>query len=61
MPASMYLPLLVNVVGFYCFLATVMIVRMRTLVLRQNAGARWVAELEDAPFSGSSVPAGTQA
>jgi len=45
MPASMYMPLLVNVLGFYCFLATVLIARMRTLVLRQESGTRWVREL----------------
>ena len=54
MPRSMYLPLLVNVLGFYCFLATLMIVRMRTIVLRQNAGTRWVAELAEPSHAGSS-------
>ena len=52
MPSSMYLPLLINIVGFYCFLATVMIARMRTLVLRQNFGARGVADLDAGPESG---------
>ena len=52
MPASMYLPLLINIVGFYCFLATVMIARMRTLVLRQNSAARWVMELDNELESG---------
>jgi len=46
MPSSMYLPLLLNVLGFYCFLAMVMIARMRTLVLRNEAGTRWVGELD---------------
>ena len=45
MPASMYLPLLVMVLGFYCFFATVLIMRMRTLVLRKEASTRWVGEL----------------
>ena len=45
MPASMYLPLLLNVIGFYCFFATVLIARMRTLVLKKESGARWVQEL----------------
>jgi len=45
MPASMYMPLLINVLGFYCFYATVLIARMRTLVLRQESGTRWVREL----------------
>lgn len=45
MPASMYLPLLVNVLGFYCFFATVLIVRMRMLVLRRESSTRWVQEL----------------
>ena len=52
MPASMYMPLLINVLGFYCFLATVMLARMRTLVLRQNATTRWVQELPDARAAG---------
>ena len=52
MPPSMYLPLLINIVGFYCFLATVMLARMRTLVLRQNSAARWVLELDEKLESG---------
>ena len=46
MPATMYLPLLVNVLGFYCFFATVLLARLRVLVLRNEAGAQWVRELD---------------
>lgn len=60
MPASMYLPLLVNVLGFYCFLATVMIARMRNLVLRQHANTRWVQALDAAPTLSSSVSASAE-
>ena len=46
MPATMYLPLLVNVLGFYCFFVTVLLARLRVLVLRNGAGAQWVRELD---------------
>lgn len=46
MPATMYLPLLVNILGFYCFFATVLLARLRALVLRTEARAQWVRELD---------------
>jgi len=45
MPASMYLPLLVNVLGFYCFFASVLLARLRTLILGSESRTRWVKEL----------------
>jgi len=46
MPATMYLPLLINVLGFYCFFATLVLARLRTLVLRTEARAQWVKGLD---------------
>ncbi|MFK7159788.1 heme ABC transporter permease [Marinospirillum sp. MEB164] len=45
MPASMALPLLVMVLGFYCFLAWVVIVHARALILQREGQAGWVKEL----------------
>jgi heme exporter protein C len=47
MPVQMWLPLLFTVLGFYCFFAAVLLVRMRLEVLRREAGSRWViAEID---------------
>ena len=53
MPAEMWLPLLVMVLGFYCFAGHNVLSRMRLEILRREANTRWVAELS-AP---KSVPA----
>ncbi|MEM7217249.1 MAG: heme ABC transporter permease CcmC [Pseudomonadota bacterium] len=45
MPASMYLPLLLNILAFYLFFAYLLLLRVRTGILRQESGARWVREL----------------
>ncbi|AMR78524.1 heme ABC transporter permease [Cupriavidus nantongensis] len=42
MPAQMWLPLLLAVLGFYCFFGAVLFARMRLEVLRREAGSRWV-------------------
>ena len=42
MPAEMWVPLLIMVLGFYCFFAAVLMVRMRLDVLRREARASWV-------------------
>lgn len=42
MSAEMWLPLLISVLGFYCFFATVLLMRMRLEVLRREARASWV-------------------
>ena len=41
MPAQMWLPLLLAVLGFYFFFGAVLITRMRLEVLRREAGSRW--------------------
>lgn len=47
MPVQMWLPLLLTVLGFYCFYAAVLFTRMRLEVLRREAGSRWAdAEID---------------
>lgn len=41
MPMAMWLPLLIMVLGFYCFFATVLLLRMRLEVLRREARSSW--------------------
>lgn len=46
MPPEMWLPLLVMVIGFYCFLGAVLLMRMRLEILKREARTSWVrAEL----------------
>ena len=54
MPMEMWLPLLIMTIGFYCFFAAVLLVRMRTEVLRRESRTRW-AQAEVARQTGSSV------
>lgn len=42
MPAEMWLPLLFTAIGFYCFFATVLLMRMRLTVLEREARTGWV-------------------
>ena len=42
MPVEMWLPLLVMVIGFYCFFALVLLMRMRLEVLRRESRSSWV-------------------
>lgn len=44
MPASMWAPLLVNVLGAYCLFAANLIAKLRTAILRQERGTAWVRE-----------------
>ena len=49
MPAEMWMPLLVMVLGFYCFFACVLMLRMRLEVLKREARSSWVqAEVKNA-------------
>ena len=49
MPAEMWLPLLLMVLGFYCFFACVLLLRMRLEVLKREARSSWVqAEVRNA-------------
>jgi heme exporter protein C len=42
MPPEMWIPLLIMVIGFYCFFAVVLMSRARTEVLRREKKAEWV-------------------
>ncbi|MES2819709.1 MAG: heme ABC transporter permease [Pseudomonadota bacterium] len=42
MPVEMWLPLLIMVLGFYCFFGAVLLLRMRLEVLRREARSSWV-------------------
>ena len=44
MPSEMWLPLLVMVLGFYCFAAFVVLIRMRAEILEREMHTRWVAQ-----------------
>lgn len=54
MPMEMWLPLLIMTIGFYCFFAAVLLVRMRLEVLRRESRTRW-AQAEIARQVGRSV------
>jgi len=45
MPAEMWLPLLVMVIGFYAFFAVTLMLRLRNEILRRERRAGWVREL----------------
>ncbi|GGC07109.1 heme exporter protein C [Marinobacterium zhoushanense] len=45
MPAEMWLPLLVMVVGFYLFFAVTLMMRLRNEILRRERRAGWVKEI----------------
>lgn len=52
MPAEMWLPLLIMVIGFYCFFAAVLIARMRLEILRRESRARWARDAIQAQLEG---------
>ncbi len=45
MPAEMWVPLLVMVIGFYCFFATVILLRTRNEILERERRTNWVKKL----------------
>lgn len=45
MPAEMWLPLLIMVMGFYCFFIALTLMRTRHEILRREANKRWVQVL----------------
>ena len=45
MPVEMWLPLLVMVIGFYCFFATVLMMRTRNEILEREKRTQWVRGL----------------
>lgn len=42
MPVEMWAPLLLMVLGFYCFFGAVLLMRMRLEVLKREARTSWV-------------------
>lgn len=47
MPAEMWLPLLIMVLGFYCFFIALTLMRTRSEILRRESAKHWVRELAD--------------
>lgn len=47
MPAEMWLPLLIMVLGFYCFFIALTLTRTRSEILKRESAKRWVRELAD--------------
>jgi len=45
MPAEMWVPLLVMMLGFYCFFAVSLMLRLRNEILRRERRSGWVREL----------------
>ncbi|MCZ6620142.1 MAG: heme ABC transporter permease CcmC [Gammaproteobacteria bacterium] len=45
MPAEMWLPLVLNIVGIYCLLGANVLSRLRLEILRREQGTQWVREL----------------
>lgn len=45
MPVEMWLPLLVMVIGFYCFFSVSLMLRLRNEILRRERRASWVRDL----------------
>jgi heme exporter protein C len=45
MPAEMWMPLLVMVLGFYCFFAVTLMLRLRNEILRRERRSSWVRDL----------------
>ena len=45
MPAEMYLPVLVMLVGFYCFFAALIMYRMNSEIILQERGKQWLQQI----------------
>lgn len=45
MPPEMWLPLLIMVLGFYCFFAVILMIRARTEILEREKRSAWVQSL----------------
>lgn len=54
MPAQMWAPLLVNVLGAYCLLAATLIAKVRVAILNRESGAGWVRELVEQGTPGAA-------
>ena len=44
MPSEMWLPLLVNVIGFYCLMGAVVIASLRNEIMSRERNTAWVRE-----------------
>jgi heme exporter protein C len=47
MPADMYLPLLLTVLGSYCLFALVVLMRTRSQIVQNQSGASWLMQHRD--------------
>jgi heme exporter protein C len=47
MPADMYLPLLLTVLGSYCLFALVVLMRTRSQIVQSQSGASWLMQHRD--------------
>lgn len=54
MPAEMWVPLLICVLGFYCFFACVVLMRMRLEVLRRESRTSWARDAVKQAVEGRS-------
>lgn len=56
MPASMWLPLLFTVLGFYCFFGAVLLLRMRLALLQREARSQWARDVIEARTGSAKGP-----
>lgn len=55
MPPEMYLPLLVMLLGLYCFFAAVVLMRSRHQILRRERRSQWVRQIIAGDIAGESA------
>lgn len=55
MPAEMWMPLLVMVIGFYCFFAVSLMLRTRNEIIYRERRTRWVRELIEGQRGGCEL------
>jgi len=55
----MLIPVLLMILGFYCYFAAVLLVRVRGEILRRERNAQWIAEELASPGSPGAGPAGS--
>lgn len=55
MPREMWLPLLLNVLGIYCFFGANLVSRLRVEILERERGTQWVRELVAARARGEAA------
>jgi len=52
MPAEMWLPLAINVLGVYCFFGANLVGRLRLEIIRRERGTQWLQEVAAAELAG---------